>query len=310
MKNLIELIGRAEASGDPDAVYSGIPRELRPEKALGKPLTECLVSEIITWQQSIRPKVASTAVGLPQVIYKTLNGLADQGEIAGKTVFDEDAQKSVIMALLQRRGLEECASGKMSVQDFALNLAKEWASMPVPRDIERNGRTIKEGCSYYSGDGLNKSLVSPDQVLDAIRADLGFDTADKASAKASVRPTDSPPVHREAETDLDTNKDFFKELWDRNREHAIKLVKQELKIKGSRTVRDAGNANKVAGTAAGGGILVWMANLLPDNSRLQPYIETVQNHLPLALAIAAVAVFLLVSRIVAHRVDDAIRKGR
>ena len=310
MKNLLNLIAKAESNGNYDVVYSGIPGNLRPDAVAGKTLTDCTAQEALDWGAQVRPRVASTAAGAFQIIHKTLQGLVQGGTVAPGELFNEDAQDRCAMALLDRRGLEECASGKMSVQDFALNLSKEWASLPVPRDIERNGRTIKEGCSFYSGDGLNKSLVSPDQVLDAIRADLGFAAAAKAPAKAEVRPTDSPPVHREAETDLDTNKDFFKELWDRNREHAIKLVKQELKIKGSRTVRDAGNANKVAGTAAGGGILVWLANLLPDNSRLQPYIETVQNHLPLALAIAAAAVFLLVSRIVAHRVDDAIRKGR
>ena len=182
MERTLDLISKAESSGDPNAVYSGIPARLRP----GKPITEMSVGSVLKWQRSVRPEVASTACGEFQFIYVTLNDLVKAGEIEQGMAFDETAQRLGALALMDRRGLEKCVSGRMSVEDFALNLAKEWASLPVPRDIERRGRTVKAGQSYYAGDGLNKSLVSPREVLDAISADLGLAAARPASLGAKV----------------------------------------------------------------------------------------------------------------------------
>ena len=54
----------------------------------------------------------------------------------------------------------------MSTEDFANNIAKEWASMPVVTGAAK-------GKSYYGGDGINKSLVSVDAFLDAVRSVRG-----------------------------------------------------------------------------------------------------------------------------------------
>ena len=318
MRRTIELIGRLEASSDPDKVYSGIPRDMRPEQTLGKAVTACTVSELQSWQETIRPKVASTAIGLPQVIYSTLKSLVAQGEISGETVFDEAAQKSVIMSLLVRRGLEDCAQGKMTTIAYANSIAREWAALPCVSDVKKpDGTVAKAGYSYYQSDNINRALVSPDELLEALRLDLGFAHQGKsiASDAPKVRPLESAvrpperPKEREVETELDHNRQWFKDVWDRNKNKAIRLVEAELKGK-SRTLRDADRSNRVAGTAAAGGGLLWLTNLLPDNSKLQPYIEMAQDHFGVIALVALAAIVFFGLRIKSHRVDDAINKGR
>ena len=69
-------------------------------------------------------------------------------------------QDHLAVALLERRGAVHYASSTISREEFAANLAKEWAGLP---------RIIGENltASYYDGDGLNKSRA---QIGDALHA--------------------------------------------------------------------------------------------------------------------------------------------
>jgi len=57
------------------------------------------------------------------------------------------------------------------VKDFALNLAKEWASFPVLAETFGQKRKVTRGQSYYAGDGVNKALVPPGDV-EAVLAEV------------------------------------------------------------------------------------------------------------------------------------------
>lgn len=70
-----------------------------------------------------------------QFLRKTLSGLRDDDLIESDALFDKAAQNSLAIALMTRRGLGRYLAGSLSAEDFAVNLAKEWASLPVP-----NGR--------------------------------------------------------------------------------------------------------------------------------------------------------------------------
>jgi hypothetical protein len=61
------------------------------------------------------------------------------------------------MGLLKIRGLEKYQSGKLSKDQFADNLSKEWASLPY-----------NTGASYYSGVGSNKSSGSRDELISSL----------------------------------------------------------------------------------------------------------------------------------------------
>ena len=65
------------------------------------------------------------------------------------------------IALMERRGAVDFANDKISAEQFAANLSKEWAALPAvlgDRPTE----------SFYAGDGLNQSRVSTDVVLKAV----------------------------------------------------------------------------------------------------------------------------------------------
>jgi hypothetical protein len=64
--------------------------------------------------------------------------------------------------LLKRRGLERYQAGKLSKDQFADNLSKEWASLPY-----------NTGQSYYAGVGSNKSSGSRNDFMTAFARNGG-----------------------------------------------------------------------------------------------------------------------------------------
>ena len=77
--------------------------------------------------------------------------------------FDADGQARLATALLRRRGLVAYMAGQITAEKFANAIAREWASMPVVSGPQK-------GRSYYAGDGLNKSGVSVDAFMAAVKA--------------------------------------------------------------------------------------------------------------------------------------------
>lgn len=90
--------------------------------------------------------------------------LAKFGGFDGKRKFDPELQDRLAYALLDRRGYEKFAAGKLSIVAFGLALAQEWASFPVLEDCQGAHRKVKRGETYYAGDHLNKALISPETV--------------------------------------------------------------------------------------------------------------------------------------------------
>lgn len=153
LAGLLGLIRSVEAPKGYDQVYGG-SRISTP-----KPLTQMTVGEVRQWQRdSVAAGSPSSAAGGYQIIRKTLDGLVRSGTLSDDEKFDAAAQERGALALMEGRGLSDYRSGKITKETFANNLAKEWASFPVVTGS-------KAGSSYYAGDGLNKSLVTPQQVL-------------------------------------------------------------------------------------------------------------------------------------------------
>lgn len=124
--------------------------------------TDMTVNEVLAWQkQFVEQGNASSAVGRYQFIDSTLQGLVRQLNIDGNTKFDEALQDRLAVALLERRGIREYVDNKISREEFAHNLSKEWAALP--RVIGDNPEQ-----SYYAGDGLNKAQLGVDEVYASI----------------------------------------------------------------------------------------------------------------------------------------------
>lgn len=153
VKGILDVIGSKEAPLGYNQVY-GKNKQI--------PLGNMTLDEVLSWQkQVVRDGSPSSAVGRYQFINKTLSGLKDSTGISGDTLFTPELQDKFAEQLLVGRGYNDFASGKISKEEFANNLAKEWASFPV---VSGAGK----GRSYYDGDGLNTHLISVEDVLSTL----------------------------------------------------------------------------------------------------------------------------------------------
>jgi conjugal transfer mating pair stabilization protein TraG len=124
--------------------------------------TAMTVKEVLAWQkQFIGQGNSSSAVGRYQFIDSTLQELVRELEIDDNRKFDETLQDRLAVALLERRGMHAYLDNKMSREEFAHSLSKEWAALPkvIGEHPEQ---------SYYAGDGLNKAQLSVDEVYASI----------------------------------------------------------------------------------------------------------------------------------------------
>jgi conjugal transfer mating pair stabilization protein TraG len=124
--------------------------------------TDMSVEQVLAWQADyVRGGSPSSAVGRYQLVRPTLAGLVRQLQIDPKAKFNKSLQDQLAITLMERRGSVEYVDKKLTREQFAANLAKEWAALPKvtgPRPQE----------SYYAGDGLNQSRVSITSVYSAV----------------------------------------------------------------------------------------------------------------------------------------------
>lgn len=154
--NLLNLIAHGEANNGYDSYYAGA------KVAPPAPISSMTVAQVEAYQnQMAAAGSASTAVGRYQFIGSTLAGLVNQGVLSPAEQFNQAAQDRAATALLNRRGLQSYQSGNMTATDFANNLAKEWASLPVVSGA-------KIGQSYYSGVAGNAARVTVPSVMSAV----------------------------------------------------------------------------------------------------------------------------------------------
>lgn len=155
-KVLKDMIAKHESNGDYNTVYGG-------DKL---PLSKMTIGEVMAWQDmKAEAGAKSTAVGRYQIISKTMKDLSRRNpkDFGPDLLFTPERQEWAADTLLDRRGYKDFEAGTKSREDMALELAKEWASLPDPNT----------GKSYYDKDGLNKShhkVGDVFKVLDAVEA--------------------------------------------------------------------------------------------------------------------------------------------
>lgn len=153
---LLDTIAKGESKGNYNAHYGNAGNT-------SVRFTNMTIAEVLQWQSDfIDQGHKSSAVGKYQIVRPTLRGLVAQLKIdPNKTRFDEKTQDRLAVALLERRGAHEYMNGKMTREEFAANLAKEWAALP-----KATGSNPTQG--YYDGDGLNKVQISIDEMYAAL----------------------------------------------------------------------------------------------------------------------------------------------
>ncbi len=164
-QHILAFVYQHETRGDYNAISSF------KQAKLPKKITSMTVDEVLAagpnWIKQFG--TLSSAAGAPQIIHKTLQALKDTMNLKGTEKFDSDLQDRMAYQLLRQRGYDQFMSGSISVVQFALKVAQEWASMPVLANTKNyKGANISRGSSYYAGDGLNWLRTTGDQSIIAI----------------------------------------------------------------------------------------------------------------------------------------------
>lgn len=153
--DLLNTIAEGESRGNYNAYFG---------KANNRTIkfTEMPVGEVLAWQKEyVASGSPSSAVGRYQFIDSTLRGLIQEMNIDINAPFDEALQDRLAVRLLERRGVREYLRGKITREELAHNLSKEWAALP--RVLGDNPTA-----SYYAGDGLNRAQISVGSLLAVI----------------------------------------------------------------------------------------------------------------------------------------------
>lgn len=195
---LLKFIYNTDAGAPPPKCYEIIFGNR--QNRLPKPITSMTLNELMSNQRNWSSKswvlanwgikgAASSASGAAQFMRDTLRGIINEMKLTGEEKFTPDLQDLMAYHLLKRRGYLDYMSGKINRTQFALNLAKEWASFPVLAPVQGRHLTLKRGQSYYAGDSVNKALVSPEKVEQVLATMKAIDDG-KISQPDLSKPTD------------------------------------------------------------------------------------------------------------------------
>ena len=168
---LLDFIGNKESQG-----YDDISGLISQSRYPVKPLTQMTIQEILDWQESIDRFQLSEAVGRYQIMEDTLRGynndssagpgnpLYKRAGLSAGDLFSPQNQDKMALVLLNQRGLQKFVDGEITREQFANNLASEWASLPLVTGPNA-------GRSKYAGDTAgNRALTTVKEFLDAIDA--------------------------------------------------------------------------------------------------------------------------------------------
>lgn len=160
--DVLDLIRVTETARDDETAYDVIYGHHEDE--LTQPITTMTIAELQANQPGFSETWGSSASGAYQIMFATLGDLLEAGACLPEELFDADCQDDLGLVLLQRRGYDDWAAFKTDTDSFMIGLAKEWASFPVPFDMQGAHQWVYRGQSYYAGDSVNKALISPEEV--------------------------------------------------------------------------------------------------------------------------------------------------
>lgn len=153
---LLDLIAKVESRDNYNA-YFGSPNNTSVR------FTSMTIAEVLDWQANyVSQGSPSNAVGKYQIIRPTLEGLVGELNLSPNTLFDQATQDKLAIKLIERRGSISYVNNQLNLNEFAANLAKEWAALP--KTIGPNPQE-----SYYASDGINRSLITIDEVFSALK---------------------------------------------------------------------------------------------------------------------------------------------
>jgi len=169
-RKLLDFIAKGEAARGGDPYASVFPSRIMPE------ITQMSIEQIFQFQRHRTRSRAqggegleSSAVGRYQFIRRTLEEIVGRTGIPLSTRFNAQCQDFLILKRLEfSRQLNRWKSGAITDSAFCLQLAGEFASIPVPRAVRRGEivggnnpvprRDLLPGQSLYAGVGSNRAV--------------------------------------------------------------------------------------------------------------------------------------------------------
>jgi conjugal transfer mating pair stabilization protein TraG len=152
---LLNTIAKGESRGNYNAYFGHADNS-------NLKFTDMTVAQVLSWQEHyVAQGSPSSAVGKYQIIRPTLAGLVRKEGIDPAAKFDARLQDRLAVSLLEKRGAKDYMTNKLSRQQFAANLAKEWAALP-----KATGANPEQ--SYYAGDGINKEQITTKEIFSAL----------------------------------------------------------------------------------------------------------------------------------------------
>ncbi|GAB1437435.1 hypothetical protein MASR2M36_01660 [Providencia sp.] len=132
-------------------------------------LTKLTISELIKKQK----ERDIFAAGRYQIIPNTLNDAIKKLKVDTSSLFDEAMQDYIFeeyLIKIKRPSIIKYLEGDGNVEDAIYDWAKEFASagVRIGKPISRGRKARFEGESYYSGDGLNRAHIMPDEMVKAL----------------------------------------------------------------------------------------------------------------------------------------------
>ena len=150
---VLEMIAGAESNGRYDIMYGG---------KIIDGITEMTIAQAAK-KAGDRGDGKNYAVGKYQFIT-----LVDQAKAAGlnpnKDKFSPKNQDKIAIDLITRKRGVTKQMAKNNPKEAGKRLAMEWAGLPVLAPTKGHKRDVSRGQSYYAGDGVNKSTITPEEV--------------------------------------------------------------------------------------------------------------------------------------------------
>ena len=193
---MIQFIRRYESgSRGYDSVWYGnrYPLPQRP--------TEMTLCQIKDWQLQARRYQASTAIGMYQLVGGTFRSMIEELGMDCSLKFNQRIQDRIGLALLNRRGWLEFKAGKLSVIDFAHELAGEWAAFPASKGPDRGKSRYWRVAGNRHGIELDAYLAFLTDLRENLN-DIGAEAPDVVVAaeeradpalEAAVAESEQPP---------------------------------------------------------------------------------------------------------------------
>lgn len=152
ISSLLDTIASKESRGDYNVMvdFAKTP----------KPLTTMTIAEVLAMQTQMGVR---NAAGKYQIQKDTLAEYMGRAGLGPNDLFNEANQDRLAMVLLERRGLRAYLDKKITPDQFADNLSKEWAALPY-----------RTGQSYYADRGGNRAHMTREELISALpKARLG-----------------------------------------------------------------------------------------------------------------------------------------